>query len=52
MGPLTNLEQVAGGLWVKLCYKHYRKEKLPLLSSEYMPRTVLGFFTFIIYNFT
>lgn len=26
MGPLTNKQQVAGGLWVKLFFIHYRKE--------------------------
>lgn len=39
-------KQGAGVLWVKLCHKHYRKEKLLWLSSDYVPRAVLGVFIF------
>lgn len=48
MGPLTNKQQVAGSIWGELFYEHYRTEKLALFSSSYVPRTVLGVFTFII----
>lgn len=37
-------KQGAGVLWVKLCYKHHWKERLLLLSSEYVPSTVLRVF--------